>query len=80
MRIDKYLMVSRLGKRRTVANELCDAGNVSANGRPVRASYSVGVGDIITLTMGVRTIRVRVEEVEESAAKNKAREMYTVIE
>lgn len=80
MRLDKYLKVSRLVKRRTVANEICDAGNASVNGRPVRASYSVSVGDVIELSLGARIVRARVEAVEESAARDKAKEMYTLLD
>ena len=80
MRLDKYLKVSRLIKRRTVANEACDAGRVSANGRPVKASYDVKQGDIIEITFGTRTVKVKVETVSEFATKDNASTMYTVIE
>lgn len=80
MRIDKYLKVSRLVKRRTVANEICDAGNVSVGGKPVKASYNVAVGDILTLTIGSRTVEARVESVDEAAGKERAKEMYSLIE
>ena len=56
MRLDKYLKVSRLIKRRTIANEACDAGRVSVNGKPARASYDVKVGDVIEMTLGARTV------------------------
>lgn len=79
MRIDKYLKVSRLIKRRTVANEACDAGRVSVFGKPVRASYDVKVGDEIEITFGLRTVKVRVNSVSEHATKDSAAEMYTVI-
>ena len=59
MRLDKYLKVSRLIKRRTVANEACDAGKVTVNGKIARASYDVKVGDILEITLGARSVRVR---------------------
>ncbi len=79
MRLDKYLKVSRLIKRRTVANEACDAGRVSVNGKPTRASYDVKVGDVIEMKLGARTVTVRVEKVTEIAGKDTAPLMYTVI-
>lgn len=79
MRIDKYLKVSRLVKRRTIANEICDAGNASVNGKPIKASYNVSVGDIIELKLGARTVTARVEAVDEAAGKDRAKEMYTII-
>ena len=60
MRLDKYLKVSRIIKRRTVANEACDAGRVSVNGRPVRASYDVKLGDILEISFGTRTVKAEV--------------------
>ena len=80
MRLDKYLKVSRLIKRRTIANEACDAGRVSANGRPVKASYDVKLGDVIEITFGTRTVKVKVEAVAEFTTKDNAATMYTVIE
>ncbi len=80
MRLDKYLKVSRVIKRRTVANEACDAGRVSANGRPVRASYDVKVGDIIEVVFGTRTVKFKVESVSEYATKDNAAQMYTLID
>ncbi len=80
MRIDKFLKVSRLIKRRTVANEACDAGRVSVGGKPVRASYDVKVGDEIEIVFGSRTVRVRVNTVAEHVTKDNAAELYTVIE
>lgn len=80
MRLDKYLKVSRLIKRRTVANEACDAGRVSVNGKPTRASYDVKQGDVIEIKLGARTVTVRVEKVTEVANKDTAPLMYTVIE
>ena len=76
MRLDKFLKVSRLIKRRTVANEACDAGKVSANGRPVKASYDVKVGDIIEISFGQRTVKVEVLTISESAKKEDAAAMY----
>ena len=76
MRLDKYLKVSRLMKRRTVANEACDAGRVSVNGKPARASYDVKVGDLIEIAFGQRTVKVEVVAVEENAKKDEAAAMY----
>ena len=76
MRLDKWLKVSRLIKRRTVANEACDNARVSANGRPVKASYDVKVGDILELQFGERSVRVEVLVVTEHAAKADAGAMY----
>ena len=76
MRLDKYLKVSRLIKRRTVANEACDAGRVTANGRPVKASYDVKPGDVLELRFGERTVRVEVLAVDEHANKAEAPALY----
>ena len=76
MRIDKYLKVSRLIKRRTVANEACDNERVSVNGKVVRASYDVKIGDIIEIRFGQRDLKVRVLEVKEHALKDDAHSMY----
>ena len=76
MRLDKYLKVSRLIKRRTVANEACDAERVSVNGRVARASYEVKVGDIIEIRFGERSLKVRVASVTENAGKAAAAAMY----
>ena len=76
MRLDKYLKVSRLIKRRTVANEACDSERVSVNGRTVKASYSVKPGDILEIRFGQRTIKVEVLIVSEHAAKADAPAMY----
>jgi len=76
MRLDKYLKVSRLIKRRTVANEACDNQRVSVNGRPVRASYAVQTGDVIEIQLGQRTTRVEVLSVTEHVAKDEAAAMY----
>lgn len=80
MRIDKFLKVSRLIKRRTVANEVADAGRVVVNGRPVKASYTVKVGDEIEITFGNRQVKARVLALEEPRGKDVAREMYEIIE
>lgn len=80
MRLDKYLKVSRIIKRRTVANEACDAGRVLVNGKVARASYDVKVGDVLELQLGARAIRVRVVSVNEYAKKDEAAMMYEVIE
>ena len=79
MRLDKYLKVSRLIKRRTVANEACDNGRISDNGRVVKASYDVKVGDKIEVTMGPRTLAVEVLQVAETVRKDDASAMYKEI-
>lgn len=79
MRLDKYLKVSRLIKRRTVANEACDGGRVSVNGKPARASYDVKVGDVITINFGSKPLSVKVLEVKETAFKDAAKEMYEAL-
>ncbi|MBR5125903.1 MAG: RNA-binding S4 domain-containing protein [Oscillospiraceae bacterium] len=76
MRLDKYLKVSRLIKRRTVANEACDNGRISVNGRVVKASYDVKVGDRIEISMGTRTVAVEVLLVAETVRKDDAAAMY----
>ena len=76
MRLDKYLKVSRLIKRRTVANEACDNGRISVNGRVVKASYDVKVGDRIEVSMGSRTVAVEVLLVAENVRKDDASAMY----
>ena len=76
MRLDKYLKVSRLIKRRTVANEACDNGRISVNGRVVKASYDVKVGDKIEISMGNRTVAVEVLLVAETVRKDDAAAMY----
>ena len=79
MRLDKYLKVSRLIKRRTVANEACDNERVTVNGRVARASYEVKVGDEIAIRFGERTLRVEVLAVLENAGKADAAAMYREI-
>jgi ribosomal 50S subunit-recycling heat shock protein len=76
MRLDKYLKVSRLIKRRTVANEACDNGRISVNGRVVKASYEVKVGDKIEISMGTRTVAVEVLQISETVRKDDATAMY----
>ena len=80
MRLDKYLKVSRIIKRRTVANDACDADHVNVNGRRAKASYDVKVGDVLEITFGQRTLKLRVLEVKETVAKADAASMYEVIE
>ena len=80
MRIDKYLKVSRIIKRRTVANNACDSEHVKVNGRDAKASYDVKIGDIIEISFGEKTLRVRVKDVKEHTLKNDASELYEVID
>ena len=80
MRLDKYLKVSRIIKRRTVANDACDTEHVSVNGRRAKASYDVKVGDILEITFGQRTLKIRVLEIKESVAKADAAGMYEIVE
>ena len=80
MRLDKYLKVSRLIKRRSVANEACDGERVSVNGRQVKASYQVKVGDVIEIAFGQRTLKVEVTEINETANKASAPAMYKELE
>ena len=76
MRLDKYLKVSRLIKRRTVANEACDGGRIQVNGKVAKASYDVKPGDIIEIAFGQRTVRVEVLAVEETVKKDAAAALY----
>ena len=80
MRLDKYLKVSRIIKRRTVANDACDAAHVTVNGRQAKASYDVKEGDIIEVSFGQRTLKVRVLDIREFTAKADASSLYEVIE
>ena len=80
MRLDKYLKVSRLIKRRSVANDACDGERVSVNGRQVKASYQVKVGDVIEIAFGQRALRVEVTAVNETASKADAPAMYRELE
>ena len=76
MRLDKYLKVSRLIKRRTVANEACDAGRVLINGRPAKASAEVRVGEVIEIQFGTSSVKVEVTDVQETVRKDDAKELY----
>ncbi len=80
MRLDKYLKVSRLIKRRTVANEACDAGRVLVNGKPARASYDVKVGDTLEIAFGARTVRAQVLRVSETVRKEEADELFRILD
>lgn len=80
MRIDKYLKVSRLIKRRTVANEVADAGRISVNSKPVKASYTVKVGDVIEVEFSNRRLVAKVLSLDAPTGKDVAREMYEIIE
>ena len=79
MRLDKYLKVSRLIKRRTVANDACDASRVSVNGKVVKASYDVKVGDLITVSFGSKNVTVKVLDIRETTKKTEAVGMYEVV-
>ena len=79
MRLDKYLKVSRLIKRRTVANEACDGQRVTVNGRPAKASYDVSVGDVLEIRFGQRLLKVEVLSLNEFAGKSDAGSMYREI-
>lgn len=76
MRLDKYLKVSRIIKRRTVANEACDAGRVLVNDKPAKASVNVRAGDIIEILFGTKSVKVEVLDVSETVKKDEAKEMY----
>ena len=76
MRLDKFLKVSRLIKRRTVANEACDAGRVLMNGKSAKASLNVKEGDVIEIEFGTRTVKVEVLDVQETVRKDEAKELY----
>ena len=79
MRLDKFLKVSRLIKRRTVANEACDGARVSVNGRPAKASYDVKLGDEITVAFGTKNVTVKVVDIRETTKKSESAGMYEVI-
>ncbi len=79
MRLDKYLKVARIIKRRTIANEACDAGRVAVNGKPARASYDVKVGDVIEISFGQREFKAKVLMVSETVKKEDATQLYTLI-
>lgn len=80
MRLDKFLKVSRIIKRRTVANEACDAGRVSVNGRAVKASYDVKVGDVLEISFGTRTVKAEVVNVVDVVKKDDAALLYKILE
>ncbi|MBE3552145.1 MAG: RNA-binding S4 domain-containing protein [Kyrpidia tusciae] len=80
MRLDKFLKVSRLVKRRTVAKELCDQGRVQINGRPGKAGSEVNVGDVLTIAYGGRTMKVRVVDLREHVPKDESSALFTVLE
>ncbi len=79
MRLDKYLKVSRIIKRRTVANDACDASHITVNGRVAKASYDVKLGDIIEIGFGSKPLRVRVTAILDSTKKSDAADMYEVL-
>jgi len=79
MRLDKYLKVSRLIKRRTIANEACDAGRVTINEKPAKAGAEVKPGDVIEIAFGNRTVKVRVKDVKEVVRKEEAEELFEII-
>ncbi len=80
MRLDKYLKVTRIIKRRTIANEACDAGRISVNGKVARASLEVKENDIIEINLGQRPLKVKVLKVTEHVTKDSAAENYTVVD
>ncbi len=79
MRLDKYLKVSRLIKRRTVANDACDSERISVNGKPAKASYNVKLGDTITVAFGSRSVTVRVLDIRDTTKKSESVGMYEII-
>lgn len=79
MRLDKYLKVSRLIKRRTVANEACDAGRVSVNGKPAKASSAVKAGDVLEIQFGNRAVKAEILNVQETVKKEEAAQMYKLL-
>ena len=79
MRLDKFLKISRIIKRRTVANEACDAGRVSINGKVAKASVNVKVGDVIEIAFGTKTVKAEVLTVAETVRKDEAADMYKLL-
>ena len=79
MRLDKFLKVSRLIKRRTVANDACDSERISVNGKPAKASYDVKLGDKITIAFGTKSVTVKVLEIKDTTKKSEATGMYEII-
>ena len=80
IRLDKFLKISRLIKRRTIANEACDAGRVTVNGKTARASYSVKVGDIVEISFGTTPIKFEITDIKEVVTKDTAGMLYKIIE
>ncbi len=80
MRLDKYLKIARIIKRRTIANEACDAGRVSVNGKIARASYDVKVGDIIEVAFGTRNVKLQVTAVLETVKKEDVADLYKIVQ
>lgn len=79
MRLDKYLKVARIIKRRTVANDACDASHITVNGRVAKASYDVKIGDIIEVRFGERTVRVEVTDIRDTTKKAESQDMYRIL-
>ena len=79
MRLDKYLKVSRLIKRRTVANDACDGERISVNGKAAKASYAVKIGDLITVAFGTRSVTVRVLDIRDTTKKSESAGMYEIV-
>ncbi len=79
MRLDKYLKVSRIIKRRTIANDACDGAHVIVNGRTAKASYDVKIGDVIEIAFGQRTLKVRVTDIKDTTKKAESSDMYEVL-
>jgi ribosomal 50S subunit-recycling heat shock protein len=79
MRLDKFLKVSRLIKRRTLAKEVCDQGRIQINGRPSKASSEVKAGDLLKITFGTKVVKVTIDQIAEHATKEQASRMYTLI-
>ena len=79
MRLDKFLKVSRIIKRRTVANNACDSEHVKVNGKEAKASYNVKIGDVIEVSFGERVLKIQVKEIKEHTLKNDASDLYEVI-
>ena len=76
MRLDKYLKVSRLIKRRTVANDACDAARITVNGKPAKASYQVKIGDVIEIQFGTKTVKVEVLDLQDTTKKEEAKDLF----
>ena len=79
MRLDKFLKVSRLIKRRSVANEACDAGRVLVNGTVAKASVKVKVGDVIEIQFGTKSVKVKVQDIQDTTKKDEAKDLYVII-